>query len=140
MLSWGAHDKLYCYSEGRIEVVRYTPTGRRRPSERDEFVTAGEIKLPKFGSVAKPISARVAPFGCVLEVDNGLFVMPTAGEPIFIPGEPVNWRVFPRSVDYVNHLHIVYEDRLDVWVFTHDYFADQRRKLAGINVTGSGAE
>jgi hypothetical protein len=140
MLSWGAKDKLYRYCEGRIEVVRYTPSGKRKHAGEGEFASAGEIALPAVQSNSKPLSARVAPFGSVLELDAGLFVVPTAGEPIFIPGEPVNWRVFPRSVDYLNHLHIIYEDRLDVWVFTHDYFADQKEKLAGIDVTGSGSE
>jgi hypothetical protein len=51
-----------------------------------------------------------------------------------IPGEPVNWRVFPRSKHYANHLHVVYDDRLEVWSFNHDYFLDQKKKRLGITL------
>jgi hypothetical protein len=63
--------------------------------------------------------------------------VPSAGEPFFMKGEPTNWRVFPRSRDYRNHLHIIYEDHVEIVIFTHDYFIDQHTKLAGIEVSSS---
>ena len=80
------------------------------------------------------VSARAAHFGSVIEHDDGLFIVPSAGEPFFMKGEPTNWRVFPRSHDYRNHLHVIYEDRVEIVVFTHDYFINQQTKLAGIEV------
>jgi hypothetical protein len=87
------------------------------------------------------ISARVAPFGSVVELHDGLLVIPTKGKTIFLPGEPTNWRVFPRSEDYVNQLHVVYEDHLDIFAFTHDYFvSDQASKMAGFSMGEVDAE
>jgi hypothetical protein len=134
VLSWGAHDKLYRYTKNCIEVVRYEPESRRRLGDVDRFTGSRVIRLPSEDSISSPLSARVASFGSVLELDNGLIVLPTVGENRFIPGEPVNWRVFPRAIDYSNHLHIIYEDRLDIWIFTHDYFANQDQKIQGISV------
>lgn len=137
VLSWGAHDKLFRYTNKCIEVVRYEPEGRRRLGNGDRFTGSRVIMLPSKDSINSPLSARVAPFGSVLELDNGLIVLPTVGKNRFIPGEPVNWRVFPRAIDYSNHLHIIYEDRLDIWIFTHDYFANQDQKIQGISVGNS---
>jgi len=49
-------------------------------------------------------------------------------------GEPVNWRIFPRSKHYENQLHIIYNDRLEIISFNHDYFVNQNEKWAGIEV------
>ncbi len=63
------------------------------------------------------------------------------GENDFLAGEPTNWRVFPRSEDYVNQLHVVYEDHLDIFAFTHDYFvSDQASKMAGFSMGEGDAE
>ena len=51
---------------------------------------------------------------------------------VWLSGEPINWRVFPRSKFYENHLHIVYPDRLEILSFNDDYFVDQEKKKAGI--------
>lgn len=45
--------------------------------------------------------------------------------------EPCHWRVFPKSEHYSNQLHILYEDRVEIISFVHDYFLDQAHKLAG---------
>jgi len=46
-------------------------------------------------------------------------------------GESVHWRVFPRSENYSNQLHIIYEDHIQIVSFVHDYFVDQSQKLLG---------
>ncbi len=43
----------------------------------------------------------------------------------------MHWRVFPRSDHYSNQLHIIYDDRLEIVSFVHDYFVDQSSKLSG---------
>ena len=37
-----------------------------------------------------------------------------------------------RSKQYENQLHVVYEDRLEIFSFNHDYFINQKSKLSGI--------
>jgi hypothetical protein len=78
------------------------------------------------------ISGRVAHFGVIIEFEDKIVVLPSKGDPITFEGEPVNWRVFPTSKHYGNQLHIVYEDRIEIISFNHDYFVDQRSKLAGL--------
>lgn len=128
--SWGAEDKIYAYRNGAVEVLRYRP--RRSDRREDEIRRLGRIELT--GVEGEIVAARVVPFGTIIEFDEMLLVLPSVGEPLVLPGEPVSWRVFPRSENYLNQLHVVYEDRLEIWSFTHDYFANQREKLAGTEV------
>ena len=51
-----------------------------------------------------------------------------------IRGEPVRWRIFPRSTNFTNQLHIIYDDRIEILSFVHDYFVNQKSKLAGTRV------
>ena len=80
------------------------------------------------------VSANVAPFGTVIECDNSLVIALSNGESMTIEGEPVRWRVFPRSTNFTNQLHIIYDDRIEILSFVHDYFVNQKEKLAGIRV------
>lgn len=130
--TWGARDKIYRYNDGRIEVIRYTPTTTR--VREPMFQRVGALELPQLLSIPPVVSARTAPFGSVIEHDEGLLIVPTIGHPFAIAGEPVSWRVFPRSRAYMNHLHVIYDDHIEIIVFTHDYFADQRTKLSGTEV------
>jgi hypothetical protein len=130
-LTWGARDKFYRYQHGHIDVVRYKPGSTKREAE---FSPLGELQIQADVNGEKVVAARVAPFGSVIERDRSLLVVPSSGDPFVISGEPVNWRVFPRSTHYINHLHVIHDDRLEIWAFTHDYFADQTSKLAGIGV------
>ena len=37
----------------------------------------------------------------------------------------------PALEHYSNQLHIIYDDRLEIISFVHDYFVDQTSKLSG---------
>jgi len=90
----------------------------------------GIIKLSEFkGDV---VSGRTALFGTIIECDNALVIVPSEGPQFTLSGEPVNWRIFPSSKHYENHLHIIYEDRIEIFSFNHDYFVDQDAKRSGI--------
>jgi hypothetical protein len=67
-----------------------------------------------------------------VEFNSGVVVIPSAGPSIFIRGEPVNWRVFPKSRHYENQLHVIYDDCLEILPFNQDYLVDQQRKVSGI--------
>lgn len=125
--SWGCRDKICQATATGIKVVRYTPWAKTR--EERIRPLGGDLLPTDFG---EPIAGSVALFGTVIEYENGLFVLASNGERFDIPGEPVNWRTFPRSVQYANHLHVVYDDRLEILSFNHDYFVDQPHKIMGI--------
>src|SRR5438045_85619 len=76
-------------------------------------------------------SGGVAAFGAIGEFEHGLVIMPSTGRPVTLPGEPVRWRVYPRSTYYQNHLHVIYENHFEVLSFNHDYFVDQETKIFG---------
>jgi hypothetical protein len=125
--SWANREKIYQASNGVIRTMRYVPWDEA-PESR--FQRLPDIHLaPWKGEV---VSAGVAMFGTIVECENCLVVILSDGNCVTIPGEPVRWRVFPRSRHYENQLHVIYEDRLDVWSFNHDYFVDQSAKVSGL--------
>ncbi len=124
--SWAAQDKICQAANGSIRVAKYQPWDREHPIKR-----LGSLPLKHHDETL--VSAKVALFGTVVELDSRLVVLASNGDIHPIAGEPVSWRVFPRSRHYENHLHIIYDDRLEVFSFNHDYLLDQRQKISGIS-------
>jgi hypothetical protein len=67
----------------------------------------------------------------IIELERALLVILSTGEQIVVPGEPVNWKIFPRSRFYENQLHVAYGDRFEIYSFNQDYFVDQAAKTIG---------
>ena len=127
--SWGLKDKLCQLYDRTISIVSFNPWDK----DGVKFRPIGQIELMPFkGDV---VFCDAASFGYLIECDNGLVVINSQLENIWLPGEPVNWRVFPRSRFYENQLHIVYPEALHVLSFNDDYFVNQNTKLAGIKVS-----
>jgi hypothetical protein len=116
------HYRRFRFDEGQGGPPRQTsqePTGPvRREPLRDLSI----------------IGADSAPFGFVLEAETGLLVIESSLESFWLSGEPVNWRVFPRSRHYTNQLQVVRENALEIFSFCGDYFVDQAGKRAGMPV------
>jgi hypothetical protein len=133
--SWGNRDRLYQAVQGSVRVSRYLPDwGRKGPDARDggpAIQYLGEIQLEAWkGQV---ISGGVCLFGIVIECENAMVIVPSDGNTLTLPGEPINWRVFPRSKHYENQLHLVYEDGLEIYSFNQDYLVDQTEKRLGFS-------
>ena len=60
-----------------------------------------------------------------------MLILKSNGEIVTLPTEPVRYRVFNRSVNYENQLHVIYEDRLEIYSFNDDYLLDQDSKQFG---------
>ena len=125
--SWAAQDKICQASNGSIRVARYEPWNEEAPLRR-----IGTLPLARHGETV--VSAKVALFGTVVELDSGLVVICSDGKTLELHGEPVSWRVFPRSRHYENHLHVIHDDRLEVLSFNHDYLVDQDTKVSGFSL------
>ena len=54
-------------------------------------------------------------FGYVIETDNNLIVVDSSQETTIIPGEPVNWRLFPNTKYYTNHM----SSMTTTWIFMY---------------------
>jgi hypothetical protein len=126
--SWGSHDKLYMYRNNEIECIQYSANRDDEP----DFARKGVMQIAKHGE--EVVSANVAAFGTIIEYDNSITVIKSTGEMLTIPGEPVNWRIFPNSFNYKNQLHVIYGDRLEIYSFYHDYFVEQPSKFSGIEM------
>lgn len=125
--SWGTRDKLYQAATGLVRIVKYNPSRTR--DSAGEFESLGQIELEPWKGVV--ISGGTGLFGTVIECENAIVVIMSNEEIFTIPGEPVNWRVFPRSLNYENQLHVVFDSRLEVYSFNQDYLVDQKSKKAG---------
>ena len=125
--SWAAQDKICQVTNGSIRVAKYEPWNETSPLRR-----LGVLPLARHGDAV--VSAKVALFGTVVELDSRLIVICSDGTTLDIRGEPVSWRVFPRSLHYENHLHVIHDDRLEVLSFNHDYRVDQHAKVSGISL------
>jgi hypothetical protein len=129
--SWASQDKLCRATDGLIDVARYEPW-KEQLHQRIERIGSLTIE----GRPRSIVSATVALFGTVIELDSSVVIIPSSGPTVMLNGEPVNWRVFPRSKHYENHLHVVYDDHLAIFSFNHDYLVNQDRKVSGVRHFG----
>jgi hypothetical protein len=136
--AWGSREKLYRAAHGAIEVSDYF--GNRWVKKPTIKMTTETLQAHPFqwrGTISTQIDPQniiatgTAPFGAVIEEERQLTVIGSDGAVHVFSGELVHWRVFPRSTHYSNQLHLIYEDRLEIVSFVHDYFQDQTEKLAG---------
>ncbi|WP_380184886.1 hypothetical protein [Kalamiella sp. sgz302252] len=125
---WGAREKIYRYSEAGFEVLDYNNKNKKKPTFSFKGSVTSYNVQPDLDDV---ISTGVAPFGTIVEFSDKLIVLRSDGEIETFPGELVHWRTFPRSEHYSNQLHLIYEDRLEVVSFIHDYFVEQDEKIFG---------
>lgn len=131
-LSWGIEDKLYKATEDGFEVVKYNNYANEEKGEK-KFEKLSTIKLDAWkGNI---INGGTAYFGNIVECENALVVIQSNGKTLTIPGPITRWRVYPRSINYENHLHVILDDRIEIYSFNHDYFLNQQDKEIGIQFT-----
>ncbi|MFZ4215242.1 hypothetical protein ACOZB2_28100 [Pantoea endophytica] len=128
---WGAREKIYRYSENGFEVLDYNSKNKKKPtfSRKGSMTILNRYNTPS--DLDDVISTGVAPFGTIVEFSDKLIVLRSDGNIDSFSGELVHWRIFPRSEHYSNQLHLIYEDRLEVISFIHDYFVEQDEKIFG---------
>lgn len=134
---WGSQEKIFRVSNsGGLDVVNYVPPAERKDTESQAtkprpslFKTLGSAKIRIDPELI--VATGTAPFGSIIELPDRLIVLRSDGERNEFHGEPLHWRVFPRSDHYSNQLHIVYEDHIQIVSFVHDYFVEQNSKLTG---------
>lgn len=130
-LSWGRNEKIHTANAEHLTSSRLSQTDLPR-GLRVASVGLGEISLAAHGGNDAPIAGGAAYFGTIVEFDRSLVLISSSEEQSVI-GEPVTrWRTYPRAVHYENHLHLVLDDRLEIYAFYGDYLADQRHKRFGV--------
>ncbi|MBK9982094.1 MAG: hypothetical protein IPP15_06650 [Saprospiraceae bacterium] len=121
-ISWGVDDKIYKTTENGFEVIKVNYFADiQKGEEIFKLISKVDLQIWK----GKIINVGSAYFGNIIECENALVVNLSNGTNITIPGPITRWRVFPRSLNYENQLHVIHDDRLEIISFNHDYFIDQ---------------
>jgi hypothetical protein len=131
-ISWGIEDKLYKATEGGFEIIKYNNYANKEKGE-ETFTRLKTVDLHAWKG--KVINGGTAYFGNIVECENALVVIQSDGQYLTIPGPITRWRVYPRSMNYENHLHVILDDRIEIYSFNHDYFLSQKDKEIGIQFT-----
>lgn len=131
-ISWGIEDKLYKATEGGFEIIKYNNYANKEKGE-ETFIRLKSVNLHAWKG--KVINGGTAYFGNIVECENALVVIQSDGKYLTIPGPITRWRVYPRSMNYENHLHVILDDRIEIYSFNHDYFLNQEDKEIGIQFT-----
>ncbi|MBL7840603.1 MAG: hypothetical protein JNJ75_10715 [Cyclobacteriaceae bacterium] len=128
-VSWGIEDKIYKAIEGGFEIIRFNNFADPEKGEnRFEMLKKVDFQAWK-GEV---VNGGTAYFGNIVECENALVVVKSDSTYLTIPGPITRWRVYPRSMNYENHLHVILDDRIEIYSFNHDYFLNQEEKDIGI--------
>lgn len=131
-ISWGIEDKLYKAIDGGFEIIKYNNYANEEKGEKKfERLTTVDLDAWK-GEV---INGGTAYFGNIVECENALVIIQSDGVVLTIPGPITRWRVYPRSMNYENHLHVILDDSIEIYSFNHDYFLNQEDKKIGIQFT-----
>jgi hypothetical protein len=128
-LVWGGGNKVYKASGNRLLLSRFNNYANEQNGE-SLFGDIETIQLKK--EIKAATESKVCLFGTIIETDYGLLVLGSDGSLHEINEIPIRWRIYPRSIDFENHLHVIYDNRLDVYSFNHDYFIDQYVKQLGL--------
>lgn len=131
-ISWGIEDKLYKATEGGFEIIKYNNYANKEKGE-ETFTRLKTVNLHAWKG--KVVNGGTAYFGNIVECENALIVIQSNGQYLTIPGPITRWRVYPRSMNYENHLHVILDDRIEIYSFNHDYFLNQQDKEIGIQFT-----
>lgn len=125
-LSWGVDGKLFRAKSEGFDVVTFNNFDEyRRFTRKDDY----KRKLDK-GAI---IGGASAYFGNIVEFENGLTVILTDNKVLNINEPVTRWRIYPRSINYENQLHVLLDKEMRIYSFNHDYFLSQVDKVLGIN-------
>lgn len=127
VLSWGIRDKIYQATGNEMHVLKFSKWSENK--QEDRFNSFGSLKLKEPSRLVK---GGAASFGNILEYEDGLLVMMSNNEKFWLPEEVTRWRIYPRSINYLNQLHVILEDRIEFYSFNHDSNVNQSSKLNGI--------
>src|SRR5690606_30649449 len=128
-VSWGIADKIYKARNGGFEIIKYNNYASEEKGE-EKFQKLASFNLHAWKG--KVTNGGTAYFGNIVECENALIVILSDNQIITIPGPITRWRVYPRSLNYENHLHIILDDCIEIYSFNQDYFLSQDEKTIGI--------
>lgn len=125
-IGWGFNDRIY-YSSGKsVSAVRFAGYDKD-----DMFQILKEDVSIKGAPNDMIVNAAVAYFGNIIEYMSKLVVLQSDDDVLEITEPITRWRVFPRSLNYENQLHVILDDCICIYGFMHDYAANSWEKVMG---------
>jgi hypothetical protein len=122
-LLFGGKNVLVMASRRKLEIDGYNPRLRDENAKVVNFQQAlfNERHLDVRELTDDAIGGAAAVYGILVEMDNALLLRGIDGT-ISGFGQPVNWRTFPRSRNYLNQLHVTCDEYISIFAFPDDYF------------------
>ena len=130
-LSWGSGDKIYRTNSKGLSLITYNRSFDFDPKNKEvEFTDAKSIKIDNWGGTI--LSGGNSYFGTVVELEEKLLVLLSNNTSFSINGPVVRWRLYPRSLRFQNQMHIILNDKIEIYSFNHDFLLEQNNKIYGI--------
>jgi hypothetical protein len=122
-LLFGAQGVLVMASREKLDVDGYNPRLRDDKANSVDFQMAlfDEKSLPVDELTDDAIGGAATVYGILVEMERALLLRGIDGT-VSAFGQPINWRAFPRSQNYLNQLHATYDDHVSIFAFPDDYF------------------
>ncbi len=134
-VSWGVDDKIYKITKRGFEIVKFNNFVKEDEYDQREIFTKLNFYELEDGMKGRVLNSGTAYFGNIIEYENGLIVVQSDGDKFLISEPITRWRIYSRSRNYENHLHVILDDRIEIYSFNHDYFLNQKEKQIGITYT-----
>jgi len=118
------------------DTISYCLFNQSENTTEKVFYSIKKVYQSKGLEKSKIINASVETFGVVIQFNNKIIVLLSDGSLKEYSenkdNKIVSYRTYPKSNCYTNQLHIIYENKLDIISFNHDYFVNNNEKDFGI--------
>lgn len=122
-MTWSWNNHFYIAEEHKLEVYEYV-------SETEPMRLKDEIQF--YYWKGDFVSAGSCMCGTVVELDNAICLFEDLRREdgrCTITGPVTRWRMYPRSKEFSGHVHIIFDDRLDIVVMNDEIRGwDERRQ------------
>jgi hypothetical protein len=132
---FGLQDKIGVINHKGLQIANYNPWSKEKNTTGAYFDFTPQ-KETSISDILDIISAGIAYFGVIIEQANKTIVLGSNNHIYKLEGPSLRWRAFPGSQNYVNQLHRVTDNGLEIYLFVHDFFVDQSEKLFGSYYSG----
>lgn len=126
--SWSVGDRLFNINENNIKRSVISK------EEGDEEFNVKEVRIKSENySFDNFDSARSGSFGCVVDLYDRIVLMNDSGVRE-LGRDLTKWKVFPRAKNYINHLHMIEDDCLNIQIFARRDMISRKFGISPLNI------
>lgn len=124
-MTWCWKNSFYMAEDHKLKVYEFISSDQRlrQKGEIHFFYWKGDF-----------VSAGSSQYGTVVELDNAICLfenLTTEEGHTTIMGPVTRWRMYPRSKEFSSHIHIIFNDWLDIVVMNDDMMRWREVRLGG---------